>query len=53
MSNRNSQDIINEFIAELAHAGVTFTDGEIEIIFNHYATKFHNVVELIDKEETK
>lgn len=50
MSNRNSQDIVNEFIAVFAQEGVVFTDGEIEIIFNRYATKFRDVVEHIDKE---
>lgn len=44
-------DVINEFIAVFAQQGVVFTDQEIEIIFNRYATKFRNVVELIDKEK--
>jgi len=43
-------DVINEFISVFAQQGVVFTDEEIEIIFNRYATKFRNVVEHIDKE---
>lgn len=46
-------DVINEFISAFSQQGVTFTDQEIEIIFNRYATKFRNVVEHIDKGETK
>ena len=46
-------DVINEFIATFSQQGVVFTDQEIEIIFNRYATKFRNVVEHIDKGETK
>ena len=49
----SKQDVINEFIAVFAQQGVVFTDDEIEIIFTRYATKFRNVVEHIDKEETK
>jgi hypothetical protein len=46
-------DVINEFIATFSQKGITFTDQEIEIIFNRYATKFRDVVEHIDKGETK
>ena len=46
-------DVINEFISVFAQQGVVFTDEEIEIIFNRYATKFLNLVEHIDKGETK
>ena len=46
-------DVINEFISVFAQQGVVFTDEEIEIIFNRYATKFKNLVEHIDKGETK
>jgi len=46
-------DVINEFISVFAQQGVVFTDQEIEVIFNRYATKFKNLVEHIDKEETK
>jgi hypothetical protein len=46
-------DVINEFIATFSQRGVVFTDQEIEIIFNRYATKFRDVVEHIDKGETK
>jgi hypothetical protein len=46
-------DVINEFIATFSQQGVVFTDQEIEIIFNRYATKFRDVVEHIDKGETK
>lgn len=46
-------DVINEFISVFAQQGVVFTDEEIEIIFNRYATKFRDVVEHIDKGETK
>jgi len=46
-------DVINEFISTFAQQGVVFTDEEIEIIFNRYATKFKNLVEHIDKGETK
>jgi len=43
-------NVINEFISVFAQQGVVFTDQEIEIIFNRYATKFRDVVEHIDKE---
>ncbi len=46
-------NVINEFISVFAQQGVVFTDQEIEIIFNRYATKFRDVVEHIDKGETK
>jgi hypothetical protein len=46
-------DVINEFIATFSQKGIVFTDQEIEIIFNRYATKFRNVVEHINKGETK
>lgn len=46
-------DVINEFISAFSQQGVVFTDQEIEIIFNRYATKFRDVVEHIDKGETK
>ena len=46
-------NVVNEFISTFAQQGVVFTDQEIEIIFNRYATKFRNVVEQIDKGETK
>ena len=46
-------DVINEFISAFSQQGVTFTDQEIEIIFNRYATKFRDVVEHIDKGETQ
>jgi hypothetical protein len=46
-------DVINEFIATFSQKGIAFTDQEIEIIFNRYATKFRDVVEHIDKGETK
>lgn len=42
-------DVVNEFIATFSQQGVVFTDQEIEIIFNRYATKFRDVVEHIDK----
>jgi len=45
-------NVVNEFISTFAQQGVVFTDQEIEIIFNRYATKFRNVVEQIDKGET-
>lgn len=45
-------DVVNEFLSVFADKGVVFTDQEIEIIFNRYATKFRDVVEHIDKEET-
>ena len=41
-------DVINEFLSVFAQQGVVFTDEEIEIIFNRYATKFKNLVEHID-----
>tara|TARA_R110002126_G_scaffold283129_1_gene432190 strand:+ start:185 stop:367 length:183 start_codon:yes stop_codon:yes gene_type:complete len=46
-------DVINEFIATFSQKGIAFTDQEIEIIFNRYATKFRDVVEHIDKGEIK
>jgi hypothetical protein len=46
-------DVINEFIATFSQKGIAFTDQEIEIIFNRYATKFRDVVEHIDKGQTK
>ncbi len=46
-------DVINEFISAFSQQGVVFTDQEIEIIFNRYATKFRDVVEHINKGETK
>lgn len=46
-------DVVNEFIATFSQQGVVFTDQEIEIIFNRYATKFRDVVEHVDKKETK
>jgi hypothetical protein len=46
-------DVINEFIATFSQKGIAFTDQEIEIIFNRYATKFRDVVEHIDKGETE
>ena len=46
-------DVINEFIATFSQKGIAFTDQEIEIIFNRYATKFRDVVEHIDKGKTK
>lgn len=46
-------DVVNEFIATFSQQGVVFTDQEIEIIFNRYATKFRDVIEHIDKGETK
>lgn len=46
-------DVINEFISAFSQQGVVFTDQEIEIIFNRYATKFRDVVEHVDKGETK
>lgn len=45
-------NVINEFISVFANKGVVFTDQEINIIFNRYATKFRDVVEYIDKEKT-
>ena len=53
MDTVKKSDVVNEFIATFSQQGVVFTDEEIEIIFNHYATKFRNVVEHIDKKETK
>lgn len=44
---------INEFLSVFADKGVVFTDQEINIIFNRYATKFRDVVEHIDKGETQ
>ena len=49
----SKQDVINEFIAVFAQQGVVFTDDEIEIIFTRYATKLDNVINQIDKGETK
>ena len=46
-------NVINEFLSVFADKGVVFTDQEIEIIFNRYATKFRDVVEHIDKGETQ
>ena len=46
-------DVVNEFLSVFADKGVVFTDQEINIIFNRYATKFRDVVEHIDKGETK
>ena len=46
-------NVINEFIAVFAQQGVVFTDDEIEVIFTRYATKFRDVVNQIDKGETK
>jgi hypothetical protein len=46
-------DVVNEFIATFSQQGVVFTDQEIEIIFNRYATKFRDVVEHVDKGETE
>ena len=45
-------NVINEFVSVFADKGVVFTDQEINIIFNRYATKFRDVVEHIDKEKT-
>ena len=45
-------NVINEFVSVFADKGVVFTDQEINIIFNRYATKFRDVVEHIDKGET-
>lgn len=45
-------NVINEFISVFADKGVVFTDQEINIIFNRYATKFRDVVEHVDKEKT-
>ena len=46
-------NVINEFLSVFADKGVVFTDQEINIIFNRYATKFRDVVEHIDKGETQ
>lgn len=46
---KTEQDIVNEFIAVFAQQGVVFTDDEIKIIFNRYATKFRDVIKHIDK----
>lgn len=46
-------DVVNEFLSVFADKGVVFTDQEINIIFNRYATKFRDVVEHVDKEKTK
>lgn len=46
-------NVINEFLSAFADKGVVFTDQEINIIFNRYATKFRDVVEHIDKGKTK
>jgi hypothetical protein len=53
MDTVKRSDVVNEFIATFSQQGVVFTDQEIEIIFNRYATKFRDVVEHIDKGETK
>jgi len=45
-------NVINEFISVFADKGIVFTDQEINIIFNRYATKFRDVVEHVDKEKT-
>ena len=50
---KNKQDVVNEFIAVFAQQGVVFTDDEIEVIFTRYATKFRDVINQIDKGETK
>jgi|LakMenE18May11ns_1017448.scaffolds.fasta_scaffold9947113_7 hypothetical protein len=44
---------VNEFVSAFAQQGVVFTDQEIEIIFNRYATKFRDVVEHVDKGKTE
>ena len=41
-------DVINEFIATFSQKGIAFTDQEIEIIFNRYATKLDNVINQIN-----
>jgi len=46
-------NVINEFISVFSQQGVVFTDQEIEVIFNRYATKFRDVVEHIDRKETE
>jgi hypothetical protein len=46
-------DVINELIETFSKQGVVFTDLEIEIIFNRYATKFNDVIEHIDRKESK
>ncbi len=50
---KDKQNVINEFVAAMAQQGVVFTNEEIEVIFSHYAIKFRDVVEHIDKEKTK
>ena len=47
------QNVIDEFVTAMAEQGVVFTNEEIEVIFSHYAIKFRDVVEHIDKGETK
>jgi hypothetical protein len=44
---------VNEFVSAFAQQGVVFTDQEIEIIFNRYATKFRDVVEHVNKGKTE
>ncbi len=44
---------VNEFVSAFAQQGVVFTDQEIEIIFNRYATKFRDIVEHVDKGKTE
>jgi hypothetical protein len=46
-------NVVNEFVSAFAQQGVVFTDQEIEIIFNRYATKFRDVVEHVDKGKTE
>ena len=46
-------DVVNKFLSVFLDKGVVFTDQEINIIFNRYATKFRDVVEHIDKGETQ
>tara|TARA_R110000868_G_scaffold348879_1_gene610045 strand:- start:445 stop:630 length:186 start_codon:yes stop_codon:yes gene_type:complete len=46
-------NVVNEFLSAFADKGVVFTDQEINIIFNRYATKFRDVVEHINKGETQ
>ncbi len=53
MENKTSQEIINEFVAVFAQQGVVFTDEEITIIMNRYATKLHDIIEHTENGETK
>jgi len=46
-------NVVNEFVSAFAQQGIVFTDQEIEIIFNRYATKFRDVVEHVDKGKTE